>query len=146
MNARVHFYHNTHDRLALAGELVGRALARGRKAAVRLPDAATLKRFDQLLWTQDALSFLPHVPLDSPLAVETPVVLAAAGADTPWPHTDMLFNLADDIPPGFEGFRLLVEIVGQKESDRLPARARWGAYKQRGCDIKAFDAELKVAL
>jgi DNA polymerase-3 subunit chi len=146
MNARVHFYHNTPDRLALAGELVGRALERGRKATVRLPDAATLKRFDQLLWTKDALSFLPHVPIDSPLAAETPVVLTAADADAPWPHADMLFNLADDVPPGFEGFRLLVEIVGQTEADKLPARTRWGFYKQRGCDIKAFDAELRVAL
>lgn len=146
MNARVHFYHNTPDRLALAGELVGRALERGRKAAVRLPDAATLKRFDQLLWTHDALSFLPHVVVDSPLAGETPIVLAAAGADEHWPHADMLFNLADDIPPGFEGFRLLVEIVGQNEAERVPARVRWAAYKQRGCEIKAFDAELRVAL
>ena len=29
---------------------------------------------------------------------------------------------------------------------RLPARTRWAHYKQRGCDIKAFDAELRVAL
>lgn len=146
MNTRVHFYHNTPDRLALAGELVGRALERGRKAAVRLPDAASLQRFDQLLWTREALSFLPHVPIDSPLAAETPVVLAAAGGDEAWPHADMLFNLAGDLPPGFDRFRLLVEIVGQNEADRLPARARWSTYKQRGCELKAFDAELRVAL
>ena len=146
MAPRVQFYHNTPDRLALTRELVVNAHGRGRKVAICCADAAQLKRLDQLLWIAEPLSFIPHVVIDSPLAGETPIVLAVTGAETPWPHADMLFNLADDLPPGFEDFRLLVEIVGQTEADRLPARTRWGAYKQRGCDIKAFDAELRVAL
>lgn len=146
MGTRIHFYHNTPDRLALVGELVRRALERGRKAAVRFPDGTMLKRFDQLLWTREPQSFTPHVAVDSPLAGETPIVLAEAGTATPWPHTDMLLNLADDIPPGFEHFRLLIEIVGQTEADKAPARARWGHYRQRGLELKAFDSVMRAPL
>ena len=74
------------------------------------------------------------------------VVLAAAGTDTPWPHTDLLFNLADDLPPQPEAFRMLIEIVGQDDAEIHAARQRWAAYRQRGYELKAFDAERRVAL
>ena len=79
MAPRVQFYHNTPDRLALTRELVSSAHERGRKVAICCADAAQLKRLDQLLWTGEPLSFIPHVATDSALAGETPVVLAAAG-------------------------------------------------------------------
>ena len=99
-----------------------------------------------MLWTGEALSFIPHVAIDSPLAGETPVVLAVAGAETPWPHTDLLFNLADDLPSQPEDFRMLIEIVGQDDAEKHAARQRWATYRQRGYELKAFDAERRVAL
>ena len=113
MAPRVQFYHNTPDRLALTRELVANAHQRGRRIAIRCADAAQLKRLDQSLWTAEPLSFIPHVAIGSALAAETPVVLAAAGNDAHWPHTDLLFNLADDLPANHEAFRMLIEIVGQ---------------------------------
>ena len=89
---------------------------------------------------------IPHVAIDSALAGETPVVLAVAGADTPWPHTDLLFNLADDLPSQPEDFRMLIEIVGQDDAEKHAARQRWATYRQRGYELKAFDAERRVAL
>ncbi len=145
-STRVQFYHNTPDRLELARELVARAHAGGRQVAVRLPDGESAAQLDRLLWTQDPLAFIPHVAIDSPLAAETPVVLATAGTTAPWPHADMLFNLGEDVPPGFEAFRMVVEIVGQGEADKLPARSRWMHYKEHGLELKAFDAERRVAL
>ncbi|NLF54705.1 MAG: DNA polymerase III subunit chi [Thauera phenolivorans] len=142
---RVQFYHNTPDRLVLACEMVGRAYASGRKVALRLPDADSARRLDRQLWTADPTAFIPHVAADSPLAAETPVVLAVAGGEA-WPHTDLLFNLADDLPPGFERFRMVIEIVGQSEAEKLPARTRWTHYKKRGLALQAFDAERRVAL
>ncbi len=142
----VHFYHNTPDPLALACELVASAQGRGRQIAVRLPDAASARRLDLMLWTAQPQAFIPHVMAGSALAAETPVILGGPAADTAWPHTDLLFNLADDLPPGFERFRTVVEIVGQGEADRLPARARWMQYKARALPLKAFDAERRVAL
>ena len=146
MAPRVQFYHNTPDRLALARELVARAHGGGRKAVVRLPDAVSARQLDHLLWTQEPLAFIPHVSMDSALAGETPIVLATAGSTAPWPHQDMLFNLAADLPPDVDGFRLVVEIVGQSEAEKQPARTRWASYKQRGLALKAFDAERREAM
>lgn len=143
---RVQFYHNTEDPLALACELIARAQGAGRKVALRLPDADTLRRADQLLWTFDPGAFVPHVPADSPLAPETPVVLAEAAHAGDWPHDDLLFNLAGDVPPGFDRFRLLVEIIGRSEAERLPGRARWMQYKQSGHALQAFDSERREAM
>ena len=73
-------------------------------------------------------------------------LLAAAEAELPWPHTELLFNLADNLPPQAEAFRMLIEIVGQDDAEKHTARQRWAAYRQRGYELKAFDAERRVAL
>lgn len=143
---RVQFYHNTADRLALTCELVLNAYAGGRQVAIRVPDPAFARRLDQQLWSAPALAFIPHVMAESALAGETPVIIGVADANPTWPHTDLMFNLATDIPPGFEHFRAVVEIVGQGEADKAPARARWMHYKQNAHALKAFDAESRTAL
>lgn len=143
---RVQFYHNTPDRLALVCELAGNAYAGGRKLAIRVPDAAFARRLDQQLWVGAPLAFVPHVLSDSPLAAETPIVIGPADAPADWPHADLLFNLADDMPPGFERFRGVVEIVGQNEAEIIPARARWSLYKKGGHALKAFDSASRTAL
>lgn len=143
---RVQFYHNTADRLALTCELVANAQAGGRHIAIRLPDAAQARRLDQMLWTAAPLSFIPHVAADSPLAAETPVLIGTAEAGIRWAHTDLLFNLAEDIPPEVEQFRTVVEIIGRSEAEKLPARTRWMQYKTRGFPLKAFDTETRTAL
>ena len=143
---RVQFYHNAENPLALACELAARACAGDRKVAMRVADAAAGRELDQLLWTFDPLAFVPHVMAGTALAAETPVVISASGGLLEWPHDDLLFNLADDVPPGFEQFRTLVEIVGQSEAQKLPARMRWTHYKQGGLPLQAFDAVRREAL
>ncbi|MDR2926547.1 MAG: DNA polymerase III subunit chi [Azoarcus sp.] len=141
----VHFYHNAQDPLRLACELLGNAYGGGRKAAVIVPDAALAQRLDRQLWTNEPGSFIPHVMNGSPLTAETPIVIGLAG-EKDWPHTDLLFNLAPELPAACERFRMLVEIVGSGETERMPARTRWMHYKQRQFPLKAFDAERRMAL
>jgi DNA polymerase-3 subunit chi len=143
---RVQFYHNAENPLALACELAVSAWGTGRKVALRVADAASARTLDQMLWTFDPLAFVPHVMAASPLASETPIIIGQADAATDWPHADMLFNLADDVPPGYQDFRIVVEIVGRSDAVRLPARARWMHYKQRELPLQAFDAVRREAL
>ncbi|WP_341645615.1 DNA polymerase III subunit chi [Thauera sp. SDU_THAU2] len=146
MAPSVRFYHNTPDRLVLACELIGRAYGSGRKVAVRMPDGNSARELDRVLWLRDTLAFVPHVLRDSELAAETPVVIGEAVPASPWPHADTLFNLAPDLPPDYQDFRIVIEIVGKTEAERLPARARWAQYRAQGLEPKAFDAERRVAL
>jgi DNA polymerase-3 subunit chi len=141
----VHFYHNAEDPLALVCELVGNAHRSGRKAVIISPDMALAQQLDRRLWTADPGGFVPHVMNDSPLAAETPIVIGLAG-EKEWPHTDLLFNLATELPAECERFRMLIEVVGHSETERVPARARWMHYKQRQFPLKAFDAERRMAL
>lgn len=140
---RVQFYHNAANPIALACELVARAYASGRRIAVRAADAASADELDSALWTFEPGAFIPHVQIGTPLSHETPVVLAHPQTAAGWPHRDLLFNLASDVPGDFGDFRTVVEIVGQNDDDRLAARARWMQYKSQGAEMKAFDAVLR---
>ncbi|MDR3212911.1 MAG: DNA polymerase III subunit chi [Azoarcus sp.] len=141
----VQFYHNARDPLALACELIGNAHRGGRRVVVVSPDAALAQQLDRQLWTAEPGSFIPHVLSGSPLTPETPVFIAVAG-ETQWPHTDLLFNLAAALPVACERFRMLIEIIGNSENERAPARARWIHYKQQQFPLKAFDAERRITL
>lgn len=143
---RVRFYHNAGNPLALACELTARAYASGHRVALRVPDPDTARRLDQLLWSFDQLAFVPHVMTGSRLAPGTPVLLGLSHEAGNWGHNDLLFNLSDDVPADFSQFRMLIEVVGQADSARAPARSRWMHYKSAGLAIEAFDAVHREAI
>jgi DNA polymerase-3 subunit chi len=98
-----------------------------------------LSRFDKALWEFQATRFVPHCFADSPLAPETPILLASSGESLP--HHDILLNLGDEWPPFFASFERLLEIVSTDEADKERARARWTFYKNRGYELKVNDLE-----
>jgi hypothetical protein len=55
------------------------------------------------------------------------------------PHDDVLINLGNDLPAGFERFRLVLEIVGPSDDERQTARDRYRRYKQQGHALDAHD-------
>lgn len=133
----VRFYHNAPDRLRVACVLTAKASNSGRRVSVFAPDGSTARHFDHMLWSFQPLAFIPHVPAGSPLAPETPVVIGSR-LDA-LPHNDVLINLGDDLPSGFERFQLIVEIVGHSEPERQAARARFRGYKAQGHRLDAHD-------
>lgn len=143
---KIRFYHNTPDKLRLTCELVASAVGGGRKVAVLAGDAVAARQLDQLLWSFEQLAFVPHVMAESPLAAQTPVVIGRGDQAPHWPHEDLLFNLAGEPPHGFERFRMLVEIVGQDETEKQQARRRWMQYKAAAHPLQAFDAVRREAI
>lgn len=144
----VRFYFNCDTPLALASELLAGFYAqRPCPIRVRLPDAATLARLDQLLWT--AHDFLPHVDETRPHARHTPICLGTA-ATNPLPEKkpQVLFNLCDEPAPAsdYDDYQMIFEIVANSENCRQPARSRWRAYQAAGCTIRPFDAQTRTAL
>ncbi len=104
---------------------------------VYVPARHAAEQLDKLLWSQPATGFIPHCPADSPLAAETPILLASS-LDEPL-HDRCLLNLGDELPPGFSRFEDLVEIVSTADADRLPARERFKFYRERGYALETRD-------
>src|SRR5258706_16113273 len=77
------FYTNVEHRLHYACRVVRKARAAGLSVLTFAPDTDHLVRFDAALWTFSALEFLPHVYADSPLAAQTPILLAAHAGRAP---------------------------------------------------------------
>jgi DNA polymerase-3 subunit chi len=135
---RIDFYRYAEDKQLYACRLAAKA-SRSTRVVVYSPDAAALERFDKALWSFQATGFTPHCHTRSPLAAETPIVLADSGESLP--HHDVLLNLADEWPPFFATFSRLLEIVGSDEADKELGRVRYVFYKKRGYDIRVNDID-----
>ncbi len=134
---QVFFYHGASDRLAAACALLGGAYAKKKAMLVFMPDRAQADQLDRLLWTQTALGFVPHCRADSPLAAETPILIADSLATLP--QDERLMNLSDEIPPGFSRFQSVIEVVGDSDEQREKGRERVRFYRDRGYDVRFFD-------
>jgi DNA polymerase-3 subunit chi len=136
---RIDFYRYAADKQRFACRLAAKAFNAGNKLVVYSPDGQRLRDFDAALWTFQATGFVPHCLVESPLAAETPVILAASGDALP--HHDVLLNLSDEWPPFFATFERVLEIVSTDEADKERARERYVFYKKRGYDMQVHDVE-----
>jgi len=138
---QIFFYHNAAERIAAAAALIGKAYLQKKSLLVYAPDAEVAGLLDRHLWMHPPSGFVPHVRGDSPLAAETPVLIAD-NLDA-LPQNERLFNLSAQIPPGFARFTSVIEVVGQQDAERLAGRERVRFYKDRGYEIKYFDLSEK---
>ena len=136
---RIDFYRYAQDKLLFACRLAAKAYDHSSRIVVYAPDAQLLAEFDRALWTFQTTRFVPHCYADSPLAPETPVILARAGDGLP--HHDVLLNLGDEWPPFFASFERLLEIVASDADDKVRARGRYAFYRERGYDIQVNSVE-----
>ncbi|HMW16941.1 MAG TPA: DNA polymerase III subunit chi [Accumulibacter sp.] len=134
---QIFFYHDAVDRLGATAALIGKAVARNKSLIVYAPEAEMATALDRHLWQQPPTGFVPHVDAGSPLAAETPVVIAR-DLETII-HDERLFNFSNQVPPGFSRFTSLIEVVGLDAAERLAARERVKYYKDRGYGIQYFD-------
>ena len=133
----IDFYFNATDRLTVACRLAGKAARQKRRVLVYAPQPETARDFDRLLWTWQALSFVPHCYAGDPLAAETPVLIAVA--EEPAPGCEILINLGHEYPPFFERHERLLEVIAQDDEARRAGRARYAFYRDRGYQISHHD-------
>ena len=91
----IDFYFNAGDRLEVACRLAGKALQKKNRVLIYAPQADVAQRIDRMLWTAQAVSFLPHCAALDPLAAVTPVVIASDDA-LPAVAREVLLNLASE--------------------------------------------------
>jgi DNA polymerase-3 subunit chi len=136
---RIDFYRYAEDKLKFACRLATRAWEANNRVIVWSPDAERLAAFDRMLWTFQAIKFVPHCRLGDAVAPETPIVLTDAADGLP--HHDVLLNLGDAWPPFFATFNRLLEIVATDEQDKQLARERYAFYKKREYELHVHDVE-----
>ncbi len=134
---RVDFYFNAASKRDTALRLAAKAYQAGAHTLLYTLDESLAAALDRDLWTVSQLAFIPHVRCTHPLAGETPVLIG----DCPGrlPSRDVLINLDDGPPPGYEAFQRLIEIVCRDEEDRQHARRRYRHYRERGDTIETYD-------
>ena len=140
----VAFHFNAPDRLAYCCRLLRKAVSGGARVVVTgLPE--TLAQLDEDLWTFSPTDFVPHCLHDAQAALvaASPVILATSLGSVP--HHQVLINLGQAVPDGFERFERVIEVVDLDQDERLLARARWKHYTERGHAITRHDLTLKIS-
>ena len=133
----IDFYFNADDRLQVACRLAAKAASQKKRLLVHAPDSELAGRFDRMLWTWQALAFVPHCATHDPMAAETPVLIGN-GEETP-ENCQLILNLGEGCPPHFERFTRLLEVVGTDAAEKLAGRERYKFYQARGYKIANHD-------
>ena len=132
------FYHL--ERRALEDVLPGlieRTLERGWRAAIRCESAERVDAIDNLLWTFDEASFLPHAQAGDGNPARQPVLITVEDAI---PNAaNVLFLIGGAAPPVWDRTGDLTRIVVMfdgRDPDMLGrARASWKDAKAAGHDV-----------
>jgi len=135
----VAFHFNAPGKVDYACRLLRKAYGSGAQVVVTA-GAELLQELDVTLWTFSPLEFLPHGMagrLSSVAQARTPIVLAESARSAP--HQQVLVNLGEAVPDGFERFERLIEVVTRDDADRQLARQRWKHYADRGYAIVRHD-------
>ncbi len=134
---RIDFYSNAEPKLQVACQLTAKAFQQQMRVVIYAPDENVARSLDKLLWTYQAIGFVPHCLASHALAPETPVVIALDEGGIP--HDKVMLNLHGETPPSFSRFERLIEVVSADEDDRRLARERYRLYRDRGYEIRHHD-------
>lgn len=134
---RIDFYTKVDDKLRFAIKLCAKALSQKLQVNVYVPDESQATRFERLLWSDNATSFIPHCRVDDPLAALTPVLILTQ--ESALLHDTLLINLDHAWPPFFSRFQRVIEIVSTDSDDAASARERFRFYRDRGYAMQSHD-------
>ena len=142
---RVDFYilQGEANRELIACRLCAKAYAQGHNVFVYVASNVQQSRFDDLLWTYQENSFVPHhTDYQEFLALTAPTILISQ--DTP-PDAEtgaaeknfgLMINLSPAIPEFYTQFPRIAEIVNQNPEIKLAGRQRFSEYREQGCELQ----------
>lgn len=137
------FHFNAPDKLAYVCRLARKATRQDVRVVITA-SGQDLQRLDRMLWALGPTDFVAHCleDADEELRQVSPVLLLTEPlACQP---RELLVNLTEAVPQGFEQFARLIEVVSQSdEADRSRARERWRHYVAQGYDIVRHDLVLR---
>jgi DNA polymerase-3 subunit chi len=131
MTERVDFYvldrSGVKSRWTFACRLAEKAYLRDLRVVLASQTREDATALDDLLWTFNERSFVPH-DVHLPGGVPTAPVQIAVDLESV-PAADLLVNLSDGLPVGWERFARIAEIVDGDEEQRRRGRERFKSYR-----------------
>lgn len=136
--ARVDFYilaqTDERARQTLACKLAEKAWRLDNSVYIHAKTRADAEHLDELLWTFRDGSFVPHGLVGGDDGTgDSPIVIGCDASTVE--KRDLLINLCDDVPPFFEGFPRVAELVTSDEQCRSLSRKRYAIYRDQGHEL-----------
>jgi DNA polymerase III subunit chi len=141
---QIEFHFNTTERLQYTCRLLRKAHARQLRVGV-VGSEASLRQLDAALWSFSECDFLPHSSAADGLEVQVASPIRLHMDPVQLSGMDVLVNLGDEVPQGFESFGRLIEIVATDDHGRMTARQRWRHYTAQGYALKQHDLSKTAA-
>lgn len=139
----VAFHFNAPDKLAYVCRFARKAVRQDARVVITGGEQ-DLQRLDRMLWAMGPTDFVAHCldDADEQMRQASPVLLTTDPRACT--ERDLLVNVGDMVPQGFERYARLVEVVSQSDqADRGHARTRWRHYAGQGLAIVRHDLVLR---
>ena len=123
--------------------LIQKAWKQGNNIFVNTRSGSEAAALDDLLWTFNDISFLPHCLAANDNTEDSPVVIgddSQMNSQIP-DHTSIMLNLTDQIPWDTSKLKRILEIVAGSESERQQARKRYAEYRDQGYKLNNHKIE-----
>jgi DNA polymerase-3 subunit chi len=116
----------------LSCRLAEKAYKLGHRVYLHAESPAQAQRLDELLWTFRDGSFVPHALEGDRVDPPPPILIGSSEAAAR--DADLLITLSASVPPFYERFPRVAEIVDQTEDSRRAGRERFRFYRERGLE------------
>lgn len=120
------------SRETYACRIAEKAYKMGRHVFMHSESAEQSQRIDDMLWSFNAGSFIPHNLHNE----HGSSAVTIAHDIEPIDNTDVLINLAQTAPVFFSRFERVAEIVDQAPQHKDSARERFRFYRDRGYELQ----------
>jgi DNA polymerase III subunit chi len=131
----VRFYHlMTRSLEQTLPKLLEKSVERGWRVVVLAASDERVTALDQLLWTYDPASFLPHGDAGDGFAADQPVFLTCKDEN---PNGATVLMLTDGMESErVTGYELVCDLFDGNDDDAVAAaRQRWKRCKELGCTL-----------
>ena len=125
------------SRVRFACRLADKAYRLGHRVFIHTESADQTRQLDELLWTFQQNSFVPHAIYRGGQSNPPPVLLAHNAEPDASSH--VLINLAAEVPLFFSRFERVAELINQNADVRTQGRSRYSFYKNRGYPLRTHE-------
>ena len=116
--------------------ITSKAWKQGHSLHILVDSKEQANTLDDLLWTFQDISFVPHALESDPQSEIMPITI---GWEDKPKGDDVLVNLTETVPASASTYQRIVEFVAGNDSMRQQARQRYKQYRESGFEMHSHD-------